>query len=225
MAQELLDQPEVDAIVDGAKLAELVADKEGLELMSPEAKAGLDEARRGVTECNTARQRAVTELSRAESAALAAARRDRLDELAPIMLAILTQDTAQRKPTHALPDWVAPPELLRELQLRAAHRPDLATGGMPGSRFPASVAYRPAFRAISELEDMARAYMANDPVTFVPAKAFVLERQEQLMSDGSCSPRPWVMDSHSPNSAIVASGRHVTRASIELCRPASLAVR
>ena len=30
--------------------------------------------------------------------------------------------------------------------------------------------------------------MANDPVTFVPAKAFVLERQEQLMSDGSSVP-------------------------------------
>jgi hypothetical protein len=49
---------------DGAKLAELVADKEGLELMSPEAKAGLDEARRGVTECNTARR----ELSRNSAA-------------------------------------------------------------------------------------------------------------------------------------------------------------
>ena len=44
---------------------------------------------------------------------------------------------------------------------------------------------QPKFITIGELEDMARAYMANDPVTFVPAKAFVLERQEQLMSDGS----------------------------------------
>ena len=44
---------------------------------------------------------------------------------------------------------------------------------------------QPKFITIGELEDMARAYMVNDPVTFVPAKAFVLERQEQLMSDGS----------------------------------------
>ena len=44
---------------------------------------------------------------------------------------------------------------------------------------------QPKFIPIGELEDMARAYMVNDPVTFVPAKAFVLERQEQLMSDGS----------------------------------------
>jgi hypothetical protein len=43
----------------------------------------------------------------------------------------------------------------------------------------------PKFITIGELEDMARAYMANDPVTFVPAKAFMLERQEQVMSDGS----------------------------------------
>jgi hypothetical protein len=44
---------------------------------------------------------------------------------------------------------------------------------------------QPKFITIGELEDMARAYMADDPVTFVPAKAFVLERQELLMSDGS----------------------------------------
>ena len=44
---------------------------------------------------------------------------------------------------------------------------------------------QPKFITIGELEDMARAYMANDPVTFVPAKAFMLERQEQVMSDGS----------------------------------------
>jgi hypothetical protein len=43
----------------------------------------------------------------------------------------------------------------------------------------------PKFITIGELEDMARAYMANDPVTFVPAKAFMLERQKQVMSDGS----------------------------------------
>src|ERR1700677_136807 len=44
---------------------------------------------------------------------------------------------------------------------------------------------QPKFITIGDLEDMARALMANDPVTFVPSKVFVLERQEQLMSDGS----------------------------------------
>lgn len=133
---------------DGTKLAELVADIEGLGFMVPEADAGLKEAPRAVTERSAARQRAVAELGRVEKATLAAARRERLDELAPIMVDILLQDRADRKPTHAKPDWVAPPELLRELQMRAADRPDLATGGMPGSRFPASAAYRPALRAI-----------------------------------------------------------------------------
>ncbi len=143
------DQTIDDTAMDLARCdAELAADMEGLGLMSPEATAGLIEARRAVTERSAARQQAVTELSRAESAALAAARRDRLNELAPIMLDILAQDRADRKRTHALPDWVAPPELLHELQLRAGQRPDLATGGMPGSRYPASAAYRPALRAV-----------------------------------------------------------------------------
>jgi hypothetical protein len=47
---------------------------------------------------------------------------------------------------------------------------------------------QPKFITIGELEDIARTDMANDPVTFVPAKAFVLERQEQLMTDGSSVP-------------------------------------
>jgi hypothetical protein len=42
---------------------------------------------------------------------------------------------------------------------------------------------------IGELEDLARASMADDPVAFVPAKAFVLERREQAMGDeGSSGP-------------------------------------
>jgi hypothetical protein len=49
---------------------------------------------------------------------------------------------------------------------------------------------QPKFITIGELEDMARTYMADDPVTFVPAKVFVLERQEQLMSDGSVKVHP-----------------------------------
>jgi hypothetical protein len=35
---------------------------------------------------------------------------------------------------------------------------------------------------------MARTDLPNDPVTFVPSKAFVLERQEQLVSGGSSVP-------------------------------------
>jgi hypothetical protein len=133
---------------DGAKLAEMEADIESLRLMVGKSNLELSEARRAFDDRSAARQRAAVELSRAESAALAAARRARLDELAPLMLDLLAQDTAQRKQTHARPDWVAPPELLRELQLRAGQRPDLATGGMPGSRFPASAAYWPIHREV-----------------------------------------------------------------------------
>jgi chromosome segregation ATPase len=62
---------------DGAKLAELAADIEGLGFMVPEAKAGLNEARVAVTERSAARQQAVTDLGRAEKAALAVAARNR----------------------------------------------------------------------------------------------------------------------------------------------------
>jgi hypothetical protein len=47
-------------------------------------------------------------------------------------------------------------ELPRELQMRASHRPDLATGGQPDSLYPTSAAYRLALRAVigSSLESV-----------------------------------------------------------------------
>jgi chromosome segregation ATPase len=133
---------------DGAKLAELAADIEGLGFMVPEANAGLTEANRAVSERTSARQQAGANLSRAEKANISSHRNARLDELASIMLALVERDNVQRRLTGEQPNWVAPPALLQDLRQRAAQRPDLATGGMPGSRFPASAAYRPALRAV-----------------------------------------------------------------------------
>ena len=80
---------------------------------------------------------------------MSAHRNARLDELATLMLALVEQDKAQRRLANEQPNWVAPPALLQDLQQRSAQRPDLATGGMPGSRFPASAAYRPALRQLA----------------------------------------------------------------------------
>jgi hypothetical protein len=133
---------------DGAKLAELAADIEGLGFMVRAANAGLTAPNHAVRECSAARQQAVANLSRAEKANLSTHRRARLDALAALMLALVEQDRVQRRLLGEQPNWVAPPALLQDLQQRAAQRPDLATGGMPGSRFPASAAYRPALRAV-----------------------------------------------------------------------------
>ena len=122
---------------DAADVSLINADLEGLSAINAEATANLADARKTAASATAARSAAVTALSAAEDDALSAALHERMQALAILLGSAMQRDEAILKRTRRVPSWVAPHDVLVALQMRAAKRPDLATAGRPGSRFPA----------------------------------------------------------------------------------------
>jgi chromosome segregation ATPase len=111
---------------DGAELALIQADLEGLRSLEPGIAAPVVDARAEVAAATASRARAAKALSDAEDRVLADALRERLAALSALMSDALARDDARLKRQRQVADWVVPADLLNRMQLRNASRPDLA---------------------------------------------------------------------------------------------------